>query len=152
MSDRDLFVLIFTGVFCLLGIVFAAIGFGMRQSRERKRLRCSRTATGRVTEHIRRHRTHTGSGRSSAPSWHAVYEFTADGELQRKESVMGYPSPRPALEEQVTVCYNPHKPLDCYIEEETGMFQLLYRVFLSVGVLLFVVGAVVGLVVSAVWQ
>ena len=129
MSDAGMFFAIFCGVWFVIGVVFLAVGLGLRRSWTHREDNLRGRAEGTVLEVIR-HESHTSDGTSV--SWCPLVEFDFEGRrisLETKESV----SRKKYYEGQrVNVLYDPDDPSAFRIEGETGG-RTVYRVFTAVG-------------------
>lgn len=140
---RVLFVSIFTGVWCLIGVIFLAIGWGMRRSRQRRLARCTERTQGTVIDLVRRV---GGSGGSYHASWHPVFSYFVGEQQAIQESNYGASSARFMIGQPVTVYYDPRDP-SVYIVQEEKLGGLLARVFLLAGAAAVLIGVAVGLCV-----
>ena len=146
MPDRGLFTLIFTGVWCLVGVIFLAVGFALRRSFLRKEERLRARATGTVTEVVRRV-SHSSDGDSD--SWYPIVSFEADGRAISLESDVGGGRKRFYEGQTVEVLYDPDDP-SCFTLEGLDPTRLLGRVFLGVGLGCVAIGLVAALAVNGV--
>ena len=143
MAFRMLFVPIFSGVWCLIGVIFCAVGWGLRHSRQRRIARCTERTQGTVIDLVRRV---GGSGGSYGVSWHPVFSYFVGDQQAVKESNYGASQAKFMIGQPVTVFYDPRDP-NTYIVQEEKLGGLLSRVFLIIGTVALLVGVVVGLCV-----
>ena len=146
MPDRGLFTLIFTGVWCLVGVIFLAVGFGLRRSFLRREERLRARATGTVTEVVRRV-DHSSDGGSA--SWYPIVSFEADGRAISLESDAGGGRKRFYEGQSVEVLYDPDDPSRFMLEGHDPT-RLVGRVFLGVGLGCVAIGLVAALLVNSV--
>ena len=66
-----MFIIMFSGVWFLVGIIFFIIGIGMFKNRKRKESNCTLTTYGKVKD-IVNHRSY--SNNSTTSTWHPVFE------------------------------------------------------------------------------
>lgn len=129
MSDMRVFFAIFCGVWAIIGVVFLAVGLGLRRSWTHREDHLRGRTEGTVLEVIR-HESHSSDGTSV--SWRPLVEFDCDGRrisLETKESV----SRKKYYEGQrVMVLYDPDDPSAFRIEGDTSG-RTGYRVFIAVG-------------------
>ena len=107
MSDTGLFTLIFTGVWCTVGIAFLGIGFFLRsrgvQNRERLRARAEATVVDFI-DHFGTYHNHPTHSRNP------VVEFDYEGRTISVECMEGL-GPRSFYEGQrVELLYDPDDP------------------------------------------
>ena len=113
MSYTLMFVIMFSGVWALVGVIFFIIGIVMLNNRNKKEINCTSKTYGKVTD-IVRHQSYDGDGGYSS-SWHPVFEYNI-GELKFiKESVYGSAQSKYAIGQEVEVYYNPEDYNEYYI-------------------------------------
>ena len=144
MSGSDLFLIIFTGVWCLVGVIFLGVGFGLYRGAKRREERLRARAEGTITEVTRRTR-HTSDGRSV--SWHPIVAFDVDGRTISLESSDGSGRKRYYEGQRVGVLYDPDDPT-CFRLEGRDTLALLGKIFLGVGALCVAIGLDAVLVVK----
>ena len=144
MNNIDLFVLLFTGIWCFVGLVFLGVGAGLRRAYYRREERLRARAEGVVTEVVRKV-SHGSKGASVG--WYPIVEFTADGRRVSLQS--GVDSGRKQYYEgqTVEVLYDPDDPSVFRLEGE-DTFKLLGTIFLAVGLGCVAIGLAVGLAVK----
>ena len=136
LTFAQLFTLIFSGTFGLMGAIFLAVGLGFQTAVNRKRSLCTAYTEGTVSAM----QTQFGS-----TSLRAVYSFAIDGKpLQYISSYAG--TPNLLVGQTVGVYYDPQNIGRVYIEEDarlmknfTRVFAILGGVFLSVALIVAVV-------------
>lgn len=148
MYDLDLFIIMFTGIWCLVGGVFLAVGFGLRRSLLRRDERQRARSTGRIAEVVRR--VSRGSDGESV-SWHPVVEFEADGRRISLESDEGGGRKRFYEGQPVEVLYDPDDPSSFHLEGRS-IGALMSRIFLAVGFGCIVIGLIAALLAKGIGQ
>ena len=145
MFDKSLFILIFTGIWYLVGAVFLAVGFGLRRASLRREERLRARTDGTIAEVVR-HERHTSNGRSV--SWYPIVEFEVDGHRISLESSDG--SGRKAFYEgqRVEVLYDPDDPA-CFRLAGRNAGLLAGNIFIAVGLGCMAIGIVAAVIVSA---
>ena len=145
MSDNAAFTLIFTGVWCLVGVIFLGVGIAFRRSFLKKEERLRARASGTITEVMRRVR-HGSDGASV--NWYPIVEFEAEGRRISLECEEG--GGRKAFYEgqPVEVLYDPDDP-SCFRLEGRSATSLLGNIFLAVGLGCIAIGVAVGWIVNA---
>lgn len=136
ISFAQLFTIIFSGTFGLMGAIFLAVGLALEGAMNRKRSLCTASAEGVVSA------MQTQFGYSGL---RAVYSFSIDG--KPLQYVSNYTGTNELLVGQsVTVYYDPNRVGRVYIEEDaqqmrkfTRVFTILGGVFLSIAVVVAVV-------------
>ena len=148
MTDSGLFTLIFTGVWCLVGLVFIAVGIGLRRSFARREERLRTRATGTITEVVRRV-SHGSDGESV--SWYPIVDFEADGRRISLESDEGGGRKRFYEGQAVEVLYDPDDPA-CFRLEGRSATLLLGNIFLAIGLGCVAIGIAAALIVNRFFQ
>jgi hypothetical protein len=111
-----MFIIIFSGIWALLGIIFLIIGIVMIENRKKKEIRCTLKTYGKVKDIVRR-QSYDSDGNYSH-SWNPVFEYKI-GELTFiKESNYGSSQSKYAIGQDVEVYYNPEDYNDYYITDE----------------------------------
>lgn len=142
MSDTLMFVIIFSGVWTLVGVVFLIIGIVMINNRKKKEINCTSMTYGKVTDIVRHENYDSDGGYSS--SWHPVFEYNI-GELKFiKESPYGSSQSKYAIGQDIEVYYNPEDYNEYYIAGDT-LPKTLATIFTMVGI-----GAIFIAIISAI--
>ena len=129
------FIIILTGIWCLVGAIFLAIGIGIGRSGRNREERLREQTDGVILEMIR----HTESHRDgTTTSWHPLVEFDCEG---RRVSLEGESVSRKRYYEgqQVRVYYDPDDP-SCFRIGNDDPSRLLGRIFTAVGAVCIVIG------------
>ncbi|MBQ3425448.1 MAG: DUF3592 domain-containing protein [Clostridia bacterium] len=145
MNERTLFILLFTGIWCLAGLVFLCVGIGFLRSARRREERQRARAEGVVIEVVRRV-SHDRDG--SSVSFYPIVEFEADGRRISLESESGGGRKRFYEGQKVQVLYDPDDPA-CFDLEGYGSRRLLGRISLGSGLVCIAIGTIVALVIGA---
>ncbi len=142
MSDSLMFVIMFSGIWTLVGIIFFIIGIVMLNNRKKKEINCISKTYGKVTD-IVRHQSYDRDG-GYRSSWHPVFEYNI-GELKFvKESVYGSSQSKYAIGQDVEIYYNPEDYNEYYIAGDS-IPKTLATIFTIVGI-----GAIMIAIVSAI--
>ena len=144
MSDSGMFTLIFTGIWCLVGVIFLCVGIGLRRGFLKKEERLRARASGTVAEVVRR--THHSSDGDSV-SWYPIVEFEAEGRRISLEYDEGGGRKTFYEGQGVEVLYDPDDPA-CFRLEGRSTTLMVGNIFLAVGLGCVAIGVIVGLVVS----
>ena len=136
LSFAQLFTIIFSGTFGLMGAIFLAIGLAFSGLTNRKRSDCTASTEGVVS---------AMQAQFGSSGLRAVYSFSIDG--KPLQYVSNYAGTNDLLVGQsVTVYYDPSRMGRIYIEEDaqqmkkfTRVFTILGGVFLSIAVVVAVV-------------
>lgn len=137
MSGGDLFFLIFTGIWSVVGVIFASIGAGVLHTWRARRARCDIRTTGMVRELA-------PAGLQLVP----VVEYTVYGKTYTLRGQRGYTDPPFLLGDSVDVYYNGDNPAEGYFEAFVPL-RVLGIVFVCVGCGALVIGWTVGLLVRS---
>ncbi|MBQ8110947.1 MAG: DUF3592 domain-containing protein [Clostridia bacterium] len=143
MTHSGLFTLIFTGVWCLVGVVFLAVGIGLRRRFFRMEERLRARSEGTVAEVVRR--VNQGA-RGDSVGWYPIVEFMADGHKISLESASGGRK-RFYEGQKVQVLYDPDDPT-CFRLESDNTLRLMGGIFLAVGLGCVTIGVAVALLVK----
>jgi hypothetical protein len=136
ISFAQLFTLIFSGTFGLMGAIFLAIGLGFQTAMNRKRSLCTAYTEGTVSAM----QTQFGSN-----ALRAVYSFSIDGKpLQYVSSYAG--SSNLLIGQSVGVYYDPANIGRVYIEEDARQMKNFSRMFIILGGVFISVALIVAVV------
>ena len=142
LTFAQLFTLIFSGTFGLMGAIFLAVGLGFQTAVNRKRSLCTAYTEGTVSAM----QTQFGS-----TSLRAVYSFTIDGKpLQYISNYTG--AQNLLVGHTVGVYYDPQNIGRVYIEEDARLMKNFTRVFAILGGVFLVIALVVAVVLLGVLQ
>ena len=145
MNSPVLFTVLFTGIWCLVGAIFFAIGVGLRRSFIQKEERLRARAEGTVVEVVRRaHRNSNGE----SVNWYPIVEFMAEGRKVSLECDEGGRK-RHYEGQRVEVLYDPDDPGTFRLEGES-VTRLLGKIFLAVGIGCIAIGLISALVIAGV--
>ena len=147
MNDSDIFAVIFAGIWCLVGIVFTCVGWGLSRAFDRREERLRGRADGLVTEVVRRESGGAGSS-SRTVNYYPIVDFSADGQPVSLEATSGGGRKRHYPGQLVQVLYDPDDPT-CFRLEGDTTNRTLGRVFLAVGLGCIALGLIVGLAVHS---
>ena len=140
LTFAQLFTLIFSGTFGLMGAIFLAVGLGFQTAVNRKRSLCTAYTEGTVSAM----QTQFGS-----TSLRAVYSFTIDGKpLQYISSYAG--NTNLLVGQTVGVYYDPQNIGRVFIEEDARQMKNVTRVFVILGGVFLVIALVVAVVLLGV--
>ena len=73
MNDTLKFVIIFSGIWIIIGVIFFIIGVAMIRNRKRKEIKCTSKTYGKVIDIVRHKSYDSDSGYTY--SWHPVFEY-----------------------------------------------------------------------------
>ena len=131
MSDTLMFVIIFSGVWALIGFIFLIIGIVMLNNRNKKEKNCTSMTYGKVTD-IVRHQNYDSDGVYTS-TWHPVFEYNV-GELKFiKESPYGSSQSKYAIGQNLEVYYNPENYNEYYIAGDT-VTKTIATIFTIIGI------------------
>ena len=131
MSDTLMFVMMYSGIWALVGVAFFIIGMVMLNNRKKKEINFTSKTYGKVTD-IVRHQSYDRDGGYNS-SWHPVFEYNI-GELKFiKESPYGKSQSKYAIGQDVEVYYNPEDYNEYYIAGD-ALPKTLATIFTIVGI------------------
>lgn len=140
VTFAQLFTMIFSGTFGLLGLIFLIVGLAMAASIERKRSQCTAYAEGTVSAM----QTQFGSN-----GLRAVYSFLIDGKpMQYVSSYSG--NSNLLVGQSVGVYYDPQSIGRVYIEEDARQMRSFTRVFIILGGVFLSVALIIAVVLLGV--
>ena len=140
LTFAQLFTLIFSGTFGLMGLIFLIVGLAFSASINRKRNRCTAYTEGAVS---------AMQAQFGSNGLRAVYRFTIDGkELQYVSNYAG--NGNLLVGQSVGVYYDPQQIGRIYIEEDARLMKNFVRVFLILGGVFLLLAAIVALVLLVV--
>lgn len=143
MSEEMLFVVIFSGVWGLVGLIFLIIGFIMIKIRKRKEEKCTCKIFGKVKD-ITRRQTYSSDGYSS--TLHPVFEYNIGGLTYVKESQTGSFQCKYAIGQDIEIFYNPNNPHEYYVVGEK-LNKILRNIFSIVGGLCIFIAVISAIIV-----
>ena len=136
MNNTLMFVIIFSGIWGLIGIIFSIIGIVMLKNRKNKEIKCTSKVYGKVKD-IVRHQSYDSDGGYSY-SWHPVFEYNI-GELKFiKESSYGSSQSKYAIGQNVEIFYNPEDYNEYYVAGDT-LPKTLGTIFTVVGIIAIII-------------
>ena len=139
MNDTLMFVIIFSGIWGLIGIIFSIIGIVMLKNRKSKEINCTSKVYGKVKD-IVRHQSYDSHGGYSY-SWRPVFEYNI-GELKFiKESSYGSSQSKYAIGQNVEIYYNPEDYNEYYVVGDT-LPKTLGTIFTIVGIIAIIISIV----------
>lgn len=139
MEWKMMFILIFSGIWCFLGIVFLSVSWIISSVRANKNEVCTSKAMGTVTGFA--------SGRQRSGGLYPVVEYTtARGETLTVRSNIGMNPPKYKAGDIVHIKYDPNKPESFYIDGDDTA-NTVKKIFFFVGLGLIAVGLTVGILV-----
>lgn len=141
ISFAQLFTMIFSGTFGLLGLIFLLVGLAFGASINRKRSKCTAYAEGTVSAM----QTQFGSS-----GLRAVYSFFIDGKpMQYVSNYSG--NSNLLVGQSVGVYYDPQHIGRVYIEEDARQMKTFTRVFMILGGVFLSVALIVAVVLLGVF-
>ena len=123
ITFAQLFTMIFSGTFGLLGLIFLLVGLAISASIKRKRSLCTAYAEGTVSA------MQTQFG---ATGFRAVYSFLIDGKPMQYVSTYSGNS-NLLVGQSVGVYYDPQQIGRVFIEEDARQMKTISRVFIILG-------------------
>lgn len=143
MSDILMFVIIFSGVWTLVGVVFIIVGIVMFNNKRKKEINCTSSTYGKVIDIV--HRSYSRNGGYSS-SWHPVFEYNV-GELKlKKESPFGSSQSRYAIGQDIQIYYNPENYNEYYIAGDS-LPNTLVKIFTFVGIGAIIIGIISAIII-----
>ena len=140
ITFAQLFTMIFSGTFGLMGLIFLLVGLAVNASIGRRRSRCTAYTEGVVS---------AMQAQLGSASLRAVYSFAIDGrELQYVSNYAGNSSL--LIGQSVGVYYDPAEIGRVYIEEDARQMKTFTRVFTVLGCVFLSVALVVAVVLPGV--
>ncbi len=145
MEDKMLFIAIFSGIFCGIGLIFLMVSWIITAVIADRKKNCTSKAVGTVTDLVRSTNYHDRN--SHARGFHPVVQYTTDkGETLSVTSAVSTNPPKYKVGDIVNVKYDPNKPQKFYIDGDNTI-NIVKIVFLCVGSGLIVLGLLVGILV-----
>ena len=129
----QLFTIIFSGTFGLMGLIFLVVGFSFGASINRKRSQCTAYAEGTVS---------AMQSQFGSNGLRAVYSFSIDGKPMQYVSNYSVRSDL-LVGQSVSVYYDPAHSGRVYIEEDARQMHSFARVFMIVVVAFLAVALII---------
>ena len=146
MGEKEQFILIFTGVWSLIGIIFLMGSLIISSVQKRKAKVCTSKTVGTVVDVIWK----SGSDPKYS-SWHHVVQYTAaTGQTVNTTYAYGTNPSKYETGQTVHIRYNPHNPHEFYIAGDKTA-KIVQIVFLCVGIGGILIGVSVGTLVWFLW-
>ena len=142
MRDTTLFIVMFTGIWCFVGLIFLIIGIAFRRSYARREERLRGYADGTVTEVVRRKSRDTSY-------FYPIVSFEYEGRTISLESNVGGGQKKYYEGQKVDVLFDPDDPSVFRLGNDTGT-RLLGNIFLAVGLGCIAISIVAGLLESGI--
>ena len=115
MEDKMLFIAIFSGIFCGIGLIFLMVSWIITAVIADRKKNCTSKAVGTVTDLVRSTNYHDRN--SHARGFHPVVQYTTDkGETLSVTSAVSTSPPKYRIGDTVHVKYDPNKPEKFYID------------------------------------
>ena len=142
MRDTTLFIIMFTGIWCFVGLIFLIIGIAFKRSFARREERLRAYAEGTVTEIVRRKSKDTSY-------FYPIVSFDYEGRTISLESDVGGGRKKYYEGQKVGVLYDPDDPTVFRLGSDNGT-RLIGRILLAVGLACIAVGIIAGLLASGI--
>lgn len=137
MDNKLMFIIIFSGIWGLIGIIFFMIGIGILRNRKKKEINCTSKTYGKVKDIVRQ-RNYDLDNDYSTYSWYPIFEYNI-GELKFvKQSSYGSSTTKYVIGQDVEIYYNPDDYNDYYIAGES-LPRTLGKIFTIVGVVAIII-------------
>ena len=145
MEDKLMFIAIFSGVWCLIGVIFLMVSWIISAVVADKKKNCTSKAVGTVTDMVRG--TSYYDRRHSMRGFHPVVQYTtARGETLTITSPVSTNPPKYKVGDTVHIKYDANKPEKFYIDGDNTI-NIVKTVFLFVGLGCCAIGVTVGILV-----
>ena len=136
ITFAQMFTMIFSGTFGLMGLIFLIVGLAFNGSINRKRARCTAYTEGEVS---------AMQAQFGTNGLRAVFRFTIDGKpLQYVSNYAG--NNNLLVGQSVGVYYDPQQIGRIYIEEDARQMKTFSRVFIILGCVFLFLALVVAVV------
>ena len=140
ITFAQMFTMIFSGTFGLMGLIFLIVGLAFSASINSKRNRCTAYTEGVVS---------AMQAQFGSSGLRAVYRFTIDGkELQYVSNYAG--NSNLLIGQSVGVYYDPEQIGRVYIEEDARQMKTFARVFMILGCVFLFIAMIVAIVLLGV--
>ena len=144
MDNTTRFILMFSGIWCFIGLIFLIIGIVMRHRILDRQTRCTYQTVGTVVDLVE-HTRRSSDGHTST-TIHPVISYYVNGsEYVQKSSYGSSPSPY-ETGQAVSLLYDPQKPEDFLLPEDKTP-RRLYIAFIITAICCFVVPIVVAVMI-----
>lgn len=145
MSDKVLFIYIFSGVWGLIGIIFFLIGFFMLKNRKKKEQVCTSKTIGKVID-ICQQRSSNFDSYSYSTYFHPVFEYTVNNLIYRKQSTSGSTQSKFAINQEVDIYYDPANPHNFYTPQDT-ITKNISKIFTAAGIGCILIALISGITI-----
>lgn len=145
MEDKMMFIAIFSGIFCGMGLIFLMVSWILSSVMADRKKHCTSKTVGTVIDMVRS--TSDIDRENSIRGFHPVVQYTtARGETVTVTSAINNSPPKYHVGENVHIRYDPNEPKKFYIDGDKTL-NTVKTVFFWVGLGLAVTGVVVGALV-----
>jgi len=144
MDNTTGFILMFSGIWCLTGLIFLIIGFVVRKRIRDRRERCTYQTVGTVVDLVE-HTRRDSDGQTSS-TIHPVISYYANGSEYVQESSYGASTSSFETGQGVVVLYDPQKPKDFLLPDDKTP-RRLYIALIIAGICCFVVPVIVAVII-----
>ena len=144
MDDKTLFIAVFGGIFCGLGLIFLLVAIVIASSQKNKMKVCTSKAIGTIIDV--KQRTSISHEHSSSNYYPVIQYVTADGRTIVKESSFGGSKSTYKTGQEMRLLYNPSNPDEFYMPDDK-IPKILKLVFSLVGVGMLLIGSITSILV-----
>ena len=145
MEDKMMFIAIFSGIFCGMGLIFLMVSWILSSVMADRKKHCTSKTVGTVIDMVRS--TSDIDRENSIRGFHPVVQYTtARGETVTVTSAVHRNPPKYHVGDSVHIRYDPNEPKKFYIDGDNTL-NIVKTVFFLVGLGLAVIGLIVGILV-----
>ena len=145
MDDKLLFIIIFSGIWILLGLIFFIIGMVMRKKYKKKITECTSKTFGKIIDIVKRSSS-DGDGYSSY-NYYPVIEYMVGDMKFIKEYNIGNSSPKYGIGQNLEIYFNPEDYNEYYIGGDE-MPTVFSTVFIFAGIACMFIGIAAAVIVN----
>lgn len=144
MSDMLIFVILFSGIWFFIGLIFLVIGIVMLNNRKKKEINCTSKTYGKVTDIVRRQRYDSDNRHSS--SLYPVFEYNIGDLKFIKESSYGSFQSNYAIGQDIEVYYNPEDYNEYYVPGDS-LPKTMATIFTIIGIVAIIIAIVLTIII-----
>ena len=140
MNNTLTFVIMFSGIWAFIGIIFFITGISILNNKKKKEKNCTIKTYAKVTDMVK-HKTYDNDSGHTTISWHPVIEYNI-GELKiKKESAYGSYQSKYTIGQDVEIYYNPKNHSEFYIPGD-NIQKILSATFTIIGIFAIIIAIV----------
>lgn len=146
MSGKLTFVIVFSGIWGIVGVILFVVGIVTLNKRKKKEINCIEKTYGKVVD-IVSHQSYDSDTKYTSISYYPVFEYSIGGNKFVKRHTFGTSQPKYSIGQAVEVYYNPKDYNEYYIAGDTSSKKIPVILTL-VGIAAIIIAIVSAIIIS----